>query len=96
MRQKLFTVEDNFYLTGRGGTVVAGQLEQNSPSFKPGDEVVLIQPDGKETGAVINGIELPHPTDYENFDWSKIGVLFKGVTKEDVPIGTEVYLKAAG
>jgi translation elongation factor EF-Tu-like GTPase len=91
MRQKLFTVEDVFNLTGRG-IVVAGELEQNSPIFKVGNIVLLIHPDGKELVTEIIGIEMVNPIDYENFNRKKIGVLLKVVSKEDVPIGTEVFL----
>jgi len=97
MRHKLFTVEDNFYLSGIGGTVVVGQLESEFPSFKPGDEVILIQPGGKEISSTITGIGM---LSFRNLEArlksrNKISMLFKTLTKKHIPVGTEVYLKAA-
>ena len=92
MRLKLFTIDDVFDITGRG-IVVTGELEPNSPSFRIGNSVVLIHPNGNELETEINGIEHVKLTDIENFDSNKIGVMFKNLAKKDVPVGTEVFLK---
>ena len=91
MRQKLFTIDDNFNIAGRG-IVVTGELEPNSPSCRIGSIVVLIHPNGNELVTEINGIEQIKLTNIENFNRNKIGVMFKDVTKKDVPVGTIVLL----
>ena len=98
MRQKLFTVEDTFNFGSRKGTVVTGELEGKSHSFKPGDEVILIQLDGKEISSTISGTEMPKFLTIEARlkAQNKIGVLFDSLTKEDIPIGTKVYLTKTG
>ncbi|MDQ3799622.1 MAG: hypothetical protein M3384_09240, partial [Acidobacteriota bacterium] len=60
-------------------------MAQDSPAFKTGDEVILIRPDGKEIKAKIGGILMTNPSSPEDAD-----VWFNGLTKEDIPIGTEV------
>jgi len=87
VKRKLFTVEDSFYFAGRQGTIVAGKLEHNSLTFKAGDKVCLIQPSGKEIIVNVSGIEMTYPPNFE-----KVGVWFESLTKEDVPVGTEVLL----
>lgn len=94
MRQKVFTVEDCFQITGRG-IVFTGELETNSPAFKAGSAIVLVRPDKTEFITEVFGIEHSKPIDYKNFNWNRIGVMFKDVNKkEDIPIGTEVFLKS--
>lgn len=93
MRQKLFTVEDNFRLDGRLGIVVTGELEDDSPSFKIGNAVVLVTPNGAESTTEISGIETVCRLEYENYNWRKVGIMLKDIfEKEDIPIGTEIYL----
>ena len=87
MRQKLFVIEDIFQITGRG-IIVTGELESNSPVFKIGSKIVLIRPNREKFDTEVAG-----------FNFSKlannlVGVLLKNiVSKEEVPIGTEVFLK---
>lgn len=94
MRQKLFTIEETFSFGNGKGTVAAGELEKNSPSFKPGDEVILIKPEGKEINSKITGIEMPKFLSLEARQkaQNKVGVWFESLVKEDIPIGTEVFL----
>lgn len=93
MRQKLFTVEDHFQIAGRG-IVLTGEIEPDSPAVKAGSEIVLFRPDGTKFITEIFGIEQIKPIDYENFNRNRIGVMFKDVNKkEEIPIGTEVFLK---
>lgn len=94
MRRKLFTVDDAFDITGRG-IVVVGELEPNYPLSKIGSPVVLVHPDGSEITTKISGIEHVKHVGIENFNPNKIGVMLRDVSKSDVPIGTEVYLKTA-
>ncbi len=93
MRLNLFTIDDVFEITGRG-IVVTGELELNSLSCKIGKAVVLVQLNGQELKTEISGIEHLKPIDVENFNWNKLGIMFKDVgKKEDVPIGTKVFLE---
>ena len=89
MNQKLFTVGDRFYIAGQNGTVIAGEYQQNSPIFKIKDEIVLIQPDGTETTAEVSGIEIVKTVSGKK----KTAILIENIIKEDVPIGTDVFLK---
>ena len=43
MNQKLFTVNDRFYIKIRG-TILTGEFEPDSPTFKIGNVVMLIYP----------------------------------------------------
>lgn len=94
MRQKLFTIEDTFNILGRG-IIVGGELEPNSPICRIGTVVVLVLPNGNELVTEISGIEMIKPIDYETFNRNRVGIMLKDVIKkEDVPVGTEVFLKA--
>jgi hypothetical protein len=88
MRQKLFTVEDNFYVSGRSGTVIVGNSRPNLPIFKIGENVLLVRPNNTELIAEIGVIEMPVTVS----GVKKAAISIENVTKEDVPIGTEVFL----
>ena len=89
MNQKLFTIEDRFYITGQNGTVIVGEYQVNLPIFKVKDEIILIYPDGTETNTEVSGLEMFQTVSGKK----KTAILIKDVTKEDVQIGTEVFLK---
>ncbi len=88
MRQILFKAEHIGY-TVSGLLVIAGRVDKDSLDFKAGDTIILVKPDESEieTQAVIA-------------DRSKVRnflvhtVLVEDLKREDVPIGTEVFLKA--
>ena len=88
MEENLFEVGDNFYFSGQEGTVVIGRITKNLASFNSGDEILLIQLDGKEISAKISGIAMTKPSNSK-----LIGVWFKNLAKEDISIGTKVFLK---
>jgi len=94
MNQKLFTVDDSFSVKGRSGTVITGKLGRSSPPFKIGSVVVLVQPDGIETMTEVSGIETIKPRNAGYVKSNKVEVLIKNVTKENIPVGTEVFLKS--
>ena len=92
MRKKLFVIEDVFNITGRGN-VVTGEREPDSPEFRVGSKIILVRPDGEEFITEVMGIELFIPINNKISNRKYVGVLLKNVTaKEDVPIGTEVFL----
>jgi hypothetical protein len=89
MRQKLFTVEDRFYVQGRKGTVLVGNAQSNTPTVNIKDEIILIRPDIIEIVTEVDGIEMPLTVSGVR----KIAISIENVTKEDVPVGTEVFLR---
>lgn len=90
MQQKLFTVEDRFKITGRG-VVITGAQREDLPQIKLGVSVILITPDGTEISAEVAGVE-----DFRTVSGHKgIGILINNLTKEAVPVGTEIFLNAA-
>jgi translation elongation factor EF-Tu-like GTPase len=87
MRQKLFTVEDRFKIVGRG-TVVTGFETVNLPELKLESPIVLVLPEGQEILAEVGGVDR-----FQTVSGKKgIGVLIKNITKEDIPVGTTVFL----
>ena len=88
----LFTVADRFQIDGRGCILVPGlPNEPGSPNVPQGARIRLRRPDGRETDTVIKAMEMiSHRKSPEN-----IGIpilLSKDITKDDVPVGTEVLL----
>ena len=89
MRQKLCTVEDRFKIPGRG-TVVTGFHSADLSEFKLESPIVLVLPEGREIMTSVGGVER-----FQTVRGKKgIGILIKNVAKEDIPIGTEVFLEA--
>lgn len=77
----LFKVEDLFEIKGRGLILVPG-LGDKVKFAKIGNKIKLIRPDKSEIEAIISGIAFQR-----NYD-----ILVDNLKKEDVPIGTEVWL----
>jgi hypothetical protein len=89
MARCLFVVEDTFFIKGRGLLPVPGIVPQGDERFRVGDPILLKRPDGSCLESTIGGIEMinvtpPRPT-------RDVVILLKDLTKEDVPIGTEVW-----
>jgi translation elongation factor EF-Tu-like GTPase len=92
MRKKLFVIEDVFQITGRG-IVVTGEIESDSFPHKIGSKVVLVKPSGEKLLSKVIGIDYFTPIDGRRVNRNKVGVLLDNIIlKEDVPIGTEVFL----
>jgi hypothetical protein len=88
----LSIVEDVFDLSGRGSVVVAPGIPR-SPDWqvRVGDTIRMRRPDGTEADTDIRGIEMTSPP--SPLGWAiMLGV---GLTKADVPIGTELLVDAA-
>ncbi len=81
-------VEDCFKIAGRDGIVVAANRPADLPELKVGNNIVLIQPEGREIETAIGGIEMVLTVS----GVKKIAVLVKNIEKADVPAGTEVLL----
>ena len=85
--RKLLTVEDTFLIASRGLIVVPGIPVQQ---FKrPANlKVELRLPDGSTRSAVLSlmiAFQTPPPKEY------RYECTFKGLKKEDIPIGTEIW-----
>lgn len=88
----LFTVEDAFQITGRGCVLVPGpSAEEGSQPIRIGDRVCLRKPDGHSFDTVIAGVEMIGRRPRPKVITAPI-LLPRDVTKDDVPIGTEVWL----
>ncbi len=86
MARLLFVVEDRFEIAEHGLVPVPGFQPIDDERFMVGDLIRLRKPDGTDTVVPIGGIELPNPNPNH-----LIVILLKGLTKADVPIGTEVW-----
>lgn len=86
MQSKLLTVEDVFDIPGRGLIVVPGPLLDSFAS--PVEIAVLLKrPDGQEveaTASITFQFQTPPPKEH------RFAVILKGISKSDVPIGTEI------
>jgi hypothetical protein len=85
----LSVVEGAFQLSGQHSVVVVpGIPREGDWQLKPGDPLTLLLPDGSKVETVIGGFEMaspPNPT-------SIALMLGPGLTKEAVPIGTEIWV----
>ena len=83
---KLLTVEDTFFIEGRGVMVLPMITNYSGPtSFS----VVLRKPNGEETEAQVH-LDTPRlnpPREPYPFVCS-----FAGMSKQEIPIGTEVWI----
>lgn len=90
----LFTVADSFQIQKRGCVLVPGlSTEPGSPVVKNGARLKLLLPDGTELETVLQTIEL---INYKTKpDKMTLPILLRGeFKKENVPIGTDVFLLA--
>lgn len=87
-RLLLLKVEERFQLTSRGLVLVPEVSAEARERFKNGDEirVELVRPDGtSDQGRVRLWYEHHRPGGFRMMCFPE------GMTKEDVPIGTEVW-----
>jgi len=76
----LFTVEDTFWITGRGVVLTPGFGDK---PVRIGTVIRLIRPDRSTLLTTIRGVE---------FHIDQPILIGENLKKEDVPIGTEVWL----
>jgi len=86
MARCLFAVEDTFTIRGRGLVLVPGIIPDGDERFRVGDRIVLRKPDNSSIDAQIGGLEMLSPNPRH-----EVVILLKTLTKEDVPVGTEVW-----
>jgi len=79
----LMPVEDVFGIKGRG-TVVTGRIERGV--VKVGDEIEIVG-FGKTQTSVVTGVEMFHKTLTEGIPGDAVGVLLRGIEREEVQRG---------
>lgn len=89
MARLLFTVEDTFFIQGRGLIPFPGIIPVGSERFRIGDSILLKRTDGTELKWPIAGIEMVFATPPQPN--RPLVMSLEGLTKADVPIGTEVW-----
>jgi hypothetical protein len=82
----LFVVEDTFFIKGRGLVPVPGIVPIEEERFRVGDPLLLKRPDGTSISTTIGGLERLCPNPRHD-----VVIMLKGFSKEDVPVGTEVW-----
>lgn len=88
----LFIVEHAFQITDRGCVLVPGpSAESGGQALRVGDPVRLVTPDGQVVDTVVRGIELINRRPRPQLITLPI-LLPRNITKEQVPVGTRVFL----
>jgi hypothetical protein len=91
MRRLLFKVEDVFVIQGRGVLLAPGYPSLPEEAFKVGDALELRRPDHTILKSTIAGVSiLPSPDPATSIQMAFF--LPPQVAKDDIPIGTEVWL----
>lgn len=91
MSKPFMIVEDTFLITGRGLVVVPGPLIDDYSGPGP-VQVELRKPNGTITLTELT-VQLFHQTPPpKEYRW---GCVFLSLNKEDVPLGTEIWLAGA-
>ncbi len=80
----LMAIEDVFTITGRG-TVVTGRVERGT--LKIGDEVEIVGLSEEKKKTVVTGIEMFRKQLDEAIAGDNVGVLLRGITKDEVERG---------
>src|SRR4029453_11009630 len=83
----LMPVEDVFTITGRG-TVVTGRIERGIVKVSESVEIVGIRP--KSTTTTVTGVEMFRKILDEGRAGENVGLLLRGVKREDVERGQVV------
>jgi hypothetical protein len=86
MPRHLFTVEYVVEIKGRGLAFVPGLKPVGDEVFRAGDPILLRRPDGTQLKTAISSLELMSPN--PNYE---VTILLRDLTKNDVPLGTEVW-----
>ena len=80
----LMAIEDVFSITGRG-TVATGRIERGV--IKVGENVEIVGLSTDTTTTTITGIEMFQKTLDEGFAGDNVGILLRGVTREEIERG---------
>ena len=91
----LFVVDQAFHLSGRGCVLAPGpSIEDGAPVVRVGDRIRLVLPSGEVLNTRIKGLEMLKRLVRPRVLTAAI-LLPTNITKEQVPIGTHVYLAAS-
>ena len=85
----LSTVEDTFDITGRGLIVTPGIPVDGDWRLSIGDSITLERPDGSRLESTVRGIERFRPAHCACIPL----LLGNELKKEDVPIGTKLWVQ---
>jgi hypothetical protein len=83
MKTFLFKVKERFVISDRGLVLTPGVDEDKIKSIKTGTEIRLVKPDKSEIKTLIIGI---------SFNSESNILLPLTITKDEVPVGTEVWV----
>lgn len=86
MREKLFIIEDHFQIKGRG-LIITGKRRKNPAELRIGTQLFIRRPDGKEIETKVGSIEMLNPPNFKNE-----AILVHNLTKDDLPIGSSVFV----
>jgi hypothetical protein len=84
MPRRLLVVRQRIWLRGKGLILTPGFIPTSSDSVRPGDRVILRCPDGSTREATVQGTR-------HTLTENEVDLLLGEVTKDEVPIGTEVW-----
>jgi len=87
MARRLVTVEHAFEIRGRGLVLAPGITLVGEERIRIGDPIILSKPDGSSVETRIGSLQLFSTTSLRD----EILIVLEGTTKDDVPIGTEVW-----
>jgi hypothetical protein len=87
MKRLLLTVTRTEVIRNRGLALMPGIVFQPDEEFCAGDPVVLLRPDGSAVIWRIGSLTVRTPSPWHN----DVCIVLKHMTKEDVPVGTEVW-----
>jgi hypothetical protein len=91
--ERLFTVDEVYDIEGRGSVVCGFSLEQYG-ELRQGMNISLRRPDGSSIATFISDVEYPPSIIWlgKKPDDATYGVLWgRSISKDDFPIGTEVW-----
>ena len=95
MSHLLFTVTEVFTVHGYGIELCPGVRLEDHRVVKPGDQVELKRPDGSSVRVAIKALVDPASTIYVGPpppERTSFVILPEDFQREDVPVGTEVWL----
>jgi hypothetical protein len=88
----VFRIDDVFQISGRGCVVTPGIPKTGGFQLRVGDPLLLKLPDGSEIRTTLRGIEMGGAPEFPG----RPILLGAELTKDQVPIGTEVWVAVAG
>jgi hypothetical protein len=86
MSRRLLIVTDRFSIRGRGLVATPGFLPLVHEQFRAGDPLLLKRADGTVVHATIASLRVD-----DRSPSHEVVLMLKDLTREDVPIGTEVW-----